>query len=162
MPSHLAQQSESDEGSLPEVLDEAPAAEEPDDDDDDDDDVVYVAPQHDEAAFMVTVLRVRYPWANAFAQNPFGWRFWMHAGPARNLIRRFARILHLAQARICLLTMAGHAMRSAEYITEARILRLQILPIGRERSRSRSPPQSERPNQRGGRRTSGWPRTGSS
>ena len=136
--------SESEADSQSEALDEGHAA-----DEQADDDVVYVAPRHDEAAFMVTVLRVRYPWANAFAQNPFGWRFWMHAGSARNLIRRIARILHIAQARICLLTMAGHAMRSAEFITEARILRLQILPNGRERSRSRTPPPGEDQHQRG-------------
>ena len=138
---HFAQQSDSEAEDLPEAIEEAPAAAEAADDD-----VIYMAPQHDEAAFMVTILRVRYPWANAFAQNPFGWRFWMHAGPARNLIRRIARILHLAQARISLLTMAGHAMRSEEHITEARILRLQILPVGRERSRTRSPDRPARPD----------------
>ena len=138
------QSSESEPDSPPEPLDEGQEA-----DEQGDDDVVYVAPRHDDTAFMVTVLRVRYPWANAFAQNPFGWRFWMHAGPASNLIRRIARILHIAQARICLLTMAGHAMRSAEHITEARILRLQILPNGRERSRSRTPPPEGGPPLRG-------------
>ena len=40
-------------------------------------------------------------------------------------------------------------MRSAEFITEARILRLQILPNGRERSRSRSPPPERDIHQRG-------------
>ena len=140
----LGRLNESDEDSQPEADHEGQAA-----DEQEDDDVVYVADQHDEAAFMVTVLRVRYPWANVYAQNPFGWRFWLQAGPARNLIRRTARLLHIAQARICLLTMAGHAIRSAEFITEACILRLQILPYGRERSRSRSPPPQEGIGQRG-------------
>ena len=144
------QSSASEPDSPPEPLDEGQDA-----DEQGDDDVVYVAPRHDDTAFMVTVLRVRYPWANAFAQNPFGWRFWMQAGPASNLIRRIARILHVAQARICLLTMAGHAMRSAEHITEARILRLQILPNGRERSRSRTPPPSRWSTSKRRRRTCG-------